>query len=72
MKRTSTFTGAAVLAALALSLLTACKGRTMENMQPTGDTVQVDPTVTYSDSERVIVTETGNPTDTIAVDTLPL
>lgn len=72
MKRTATITGAAVLAALALSLMTGCRGRTMENMQPTGDTVQVDPTVTYSDSELIIVTETGNPTDTIAVDTLTL
>lgn len=27
--------------AVALLLLTGCKGRTMENMEPTGDTVEV-------------------------------
>lgn len=65
-------TGAAVLAALALSILTSCKGRTMENMKPTGDTVEVNPTVTNSDSDTIVVAETDHPQDTIATDPLTL
>lgn len=72
MKRYVTITGAAILAALALSILQACKGRTMENMKPTGDTIEVDPTVTYSDSETIVVTEMGDSQDTIAADPLTL
>lgn len=72
MKRYVTITGAAILAALALSVLPSCKGRTMDNMKPTGDTVEMDPTVTYSDSETIVVTEMGDPQDTIASDPLTL
>lgn len=72
MKRYVTITGAAILAALALSILPACKGRTMENMKPTGDTIEVDSTVTYSDSETIVVTEMGDSQDTIAADPLTL
>ncbi len=36
--------GAAVMTALlAVSVLSGCKGRTMENMTPDGDTVEVTP-----------------------------
>lgn len=31
----------AVAAPVLISCLTSCKGRTMENMEPTGDTVEV-------------------------------
>lgn len=34
--------GAEALAIAILALLPACKGRTMENMEPTGDTVEVN------------------------------
>ena len=43
--------GAAVLtAALTLLALPSCKGRTMENMTPTGDTVEVVPDAIPADS----------------------
>jgi hypothetical protein len=43
--------GAAVLtAALMLLALPSCKGRTMENMTPTGDTVEVVPDTIPADS----------------------
>lgn len=32
---------AASITIVAALLLTACKGRTMENMEPTGDTIEV-------------------------------
>lgn len=48
----SVFKGAAaVVAALVVALaMTACKGRTMENMVPDGDTVEVMPDTITPDS----------------------
>ena len=46
--------------AFAISMATSCKGRTMENMEPTGDTVEVvieQPSLPIEETE---VTETIN------------
>lgn len=45
IKRYNKATAATLCATVALALfLGGCKGRTMENMEPTGDTVEIDPT----------------------------
>lgn len=42
-KRNLIFAGAALLFAMvAIGSLCSCKGRTMKNMEPTGDTVEVN------------------------------
>lgn len=50
MKKLLRLTGAAACAAALVIAFTGCKGRTMENMQPTGDTVEVVPDTIPADT----------------------
>lgn len=50
-------------AALLIIAMTSCKGRTAENMVPSGDTVEVN-----IDSTEIIVTEAPDSVDTQAPD----
>lgn len=52
-----------MVSVLALTAMTSCKGRTMNNMEPTGDTVVVD--VQQNDAPNVV--QDAEVPDTIAV-----
>jgi hypothetical protein len=52
-----------IVSVLALTAMTSCKGRTMNNMEPTGDTVVVD--VQQNDAPNVV--QDAEVPDTIAV-----
>lgn len=52
-----------MVSVLALTVMTSCKGRTMNNMEPTGDTVVVD--VQQNDAPNVV--QDAEVPDTIAV-----
>ena len=52
-KRNLIFAGSALLIAMvAIGSLSSCKGRTMKNMEPTGDTVEVEITPLVPDAEE--------------------
>lgn len=52
--------GSLLVAALFLLIFSSCKGRTMENMEPAGDTVEVNiDTVHYQSAEDSTMTD-GN------------
>ena len=52
-KRNLIFAGSALLIAMvAIGSLCSCKGRTMKNMEPTGDTVEVQITPLVPDAEE--------------------
>ena len=52
-----------IVSVLALTAMASCKGRTMNNMEPTGDTVVVD--VQQNDAPNVV--QDAEVPDTIAV-----
>ena len=52
-KRNLIFAGSALLIAIvAIGSLCSCKGRTMKNMEPTGDTVEVEITPLVPDVDE--------------------
>ncbi|MDE7402714.1 MAG: hypothetical protein K2M87_04800 [Muribaculaceae bacterium] len=60
-------TAARLLATVAVSvsiiLLSSCEGRRMSNMQPTGETIEVN--IPVQDDSSALTQQTSLPTDTI-------
>lgn len=69
MKSKLTLTaGAAVMTALlAVSVLTGCKGRTMENMTPDGDTVEVTPDTISNNITNTIADTVSAPDSAVSL-----